>query len=232
MKPIIDKIKTFIYYSIYKRRLRRPRKWYLNGDELDKFQHILEAVNYVKVAQLPHVFFEFGCHSGRTFAAALLSSQFLRIKLDAYAFDSFHGLPETNVKEDGIFVSGSFSTSVDEFKKIIYSKTGIRMPNDHIIKGYYEHSLKGDLSVLPKKVGFVSIDVDLYSSTVTVLEFLKDYLCNGTVVLFDDWYCFPPGKNMGEKRAVIEFIMKYPYITFTEWKNYSTFGKSFFIEIK
>jgi len=228
----INKIKTFIYYTIYKRKLKLPKEWYEKGDELDKFQHILEAINYVRIAELPPVFFEFGCHSGRTFSAAILASQFFRTEMDLYAFDSFQGLPETKKEEDGFFESGSFFTAADEFKKIIKSKTGISMPDDHIIKGFYENTLNDSLSrFLPKKVGFVHIDVDLYSSTVTVLEFLKNHLADGTIILFDDWYCFPPGKNMGEKRALKEFCVKYSNIKFTEWKNYSTFGKSFFVEI-
>jgi O-methyltransferase len=69
----------------------------------------------------------------------------------------------------------------------------------------------------------------LYSSTVTVLDFIKKFLVSGTVILFDDWYCFPPGKEMGERRAFNEFLKKYPEIQVDEWKNYSTFGKSFLV---
>lgn len=228
-----SRLKSFIYFNFYKRRLRKPRAWYMESDEDDKFQHILEAVNYVRVATLPPVFVEFGCHSGRTFSAAILASQFLGIQLDAYAFDSFQGLPETNKEEDGIFEPGSFFTSIGEFKRIIRSRTGIEISEDRLIKGFYQNTLDENLSRrLPEKIGFAHIDVDLYSSTVSVLKFLRNHFVDGTVVLFDDWYCFPPGKNMGEKKALAEFCAKYPHIKFTEWKNYSTFGKSFFVNIQ
>jgi hypothetical protein len=200
-------------------------------DENFKFIHILEAVNYIRVAEMPNVFFEFGCHSGRTFSAALLASKFLQYEIKSYAFDSFEGLPQTQKDEDGIFESGTYRTEVKRFKTIIKKKTGIHLKDDQMIKGYYEDSLNSKLKLnLPKKIGFVHIDVDLYSSTVTVLEFLKDYLVIGTVVLFDDWYCFAPGKEMGERKALNEFLAKYPSIEFEEWKNYSTFGKSFFVK--
>ena len=45
------------------------------------------------------------------------------------------------------------------------------------------------------KVGLVHIDVDLYSSTVEVLEFVKPLLVKSSVLVFDDWYCFPPGSE-------------------------------------
>ena len=34
---------------------------------------------------------------------------------------------------------------------------------------------------------------------------------------------------MGERRAFNEFLKKYPEIVVEEWKNYSTFGKSFLV---
>lgn len=222
-------IKEAIYYMLNP-ILLKPRQWYLKSDETDKFQHIMEAVHYVRIAELPPVFFEFGCHSGRTFSAALLAAKYFRMPLDAYAFDSFEGLPETKKEEDGIFRAGSYCTGVSEFRKIVKKRTKVDLPEKNIIKGFYDQSLTKMLeNGLPRQVGFVHIDVDLYSSTVAVLEFIKDHLANGTVVLFDDWYCFPPGKEMGEKKALKEFLKKYPQIQFSEWKNYSGFGKSFFV---
>ena len=65
---------------------------------------------------------------------------------------------------------------------------------------------------MPKKVGFVHIDVVLYSSTVTILEFIKRSLVIGIVILFDDWYCFVPDKEMGDRKALNEYLKKYPEI--------------------
>jgi O-methyltransferase len=209
-----------------------PRERYKKSDELDKFQHILEAVNYVRVAELPANYFEFGCHSGRTFSAALGAAKYLNMKFDAYAFDSFEGLPKTSKSVDGIFREGSFSTSLQDFREIVRKQTKVDLTERQCIKGFYEDSLTEDLhEQLPKKIGMLHIDVDLYSSTKVLLEFVKEHLVNGTVVLFDDWFCFPPGKNMGEKKALEEFLVKYPQFQFSEWKNYSTFGKSFFVQI-
>lgn len=229
---MINYLKSKIYYNVRMPLLKNPRSWYVKSDETDKYQHILEAVNYVRVAELPPVFFEFGCHSGRTFSAAMVSSQYLGLELDCYAFDSFEGLPQTDKAEDGYFQSGTFCTGLDKFKMIVMEKTGRALSDDHLVKGFYEQTLNSELrSRLPRQVGFVHIDVDLYSSTVTVLEFIKEHLVTGTVLLFDDWYCFPPGRDMGEKKALGEFCLKYPHIKFEPWKNYSTFGKSFFVEI-
>ena len=230
LKKLISNIKQLLYYKLFYPKLDPPRKWYEESDEKFKYIHILEAVNYMKVAELPNVFFEFGCHSGRTYSAALSASKFLKFEIENFAFDSFEGLPEVLKSEDGIFRTGTFNTSKKDFVEIVKKRSGVLLKEDQLIEGYYEKSLTDKLSErLPKSVGFVHIDVDLYSSTITVLDFIKKFLVSGTVILFDDWYCFPPGKEMGERRAFNEFLKKYPEIVVEEWKNYSTFGKSFLV---
>ena len=79
------------------------------------------------------------------------------------------------------------------------------------------------------KIGVLHVDVDLYSSSCQVLKFIKPLLCKGSVILFDDWYCFPVGMYEGEAKAFNEFLEENRNIKVEEWKNYSTFGKSFFV---
>ena len=57
------------------------------------------------------------------------------------------------------------------------------------------------------KVGIVHIDVDLYSSTVEVLEFVRPLLVKGSILIFDDWYCSSAGESKGEK-FLEEFLFK------------------------
>ncbi len=202
-------------------------------DEDSKFSHILEAVNYVKVAgaddRIPCTYFEFGCHSGRTFSAAIRASEGLKIPFKFYAFDSFQGLPNVSTAEDGIFLKGDFSTSVADFVSLVKKYSGYNLKNDSIIQGYYNESLTIELQKSLPRIGVLHIDVDLYSSTVSVLNFIRPLICPGTVILFDDWYCFSPASILGEKKAFDEFLKNNSEIHVEEWKNYSTFGKSFFV---
>lgn len=203
---------------------------YQYSDEKLKYVHLLEAINYVRVADLPHVYFEFGCHSARTFSASVRAAQHLGLN-DAqfYAFDSFQGLPQVNIEEDGTFKTGEYNTSREEFIRVLKKQSGFNLPDENIIEGFYHESLTQALQNKMPKVGVVHIDVDLYASTVDVLKFISPLLVVGTVLLFDDWYCFPPGGNKGEVRAFNEFCKDNPAFSAQEWKNYSTFGKSFFV---
>ena len=203
-------------------------------DEHLKFVHILECINYLRVAgfnnEIPPVYFEFGCHSGRTFSAAVNAANYLGLEeAKFFAFDSFEGLPKTEVETDGIFQEGEFSTSVKEFKKIIKNRTGLQLDDENIIKGYYSDTLTDALQLKLPKAGIVHIDVDLYSSTVEVLEFIKPLLAEGSIIIFDDWYCFNPAKKQGEALAFEQFCEANSEFSFEEWKSYSTFGKSFFV---
>jgi hypothetical protein len=176
------------------------------------------------------VYFEFGCHSGRTFSAAVRAARFLKMDdAEFFAFDSFEGLPPTSAAEDGIFQTGAFCTARTDFVRIVEKGAGLRLDDEHIVQGFYRDSLTPELQARMPKVGVVHIDVDLYSSTVEVLAFIKPLMVVGTVLIFDDWYCFPPGANMGEMRAFKEFCDANPSFATSEWKAYSTFGQSFFV---
>jgi len=226
---IKQKIKS-IFYIIFDRNLYKAHKEYIFTDEQLKFTHILEAINHIRIAQAPNSYFEFGCHSARTFSSAARAARYLKMNdMEFYAFDSFEGLPDVVVEDDGIFKSSTFSTNISDFLHLVKKNSGLELPKSNCIKGYYKDSLTLEvLSKLPK-AGVVHIDVDLYSSTVEVLEFIKPLLVVGTVLIFDDWYCFSPGKNQGERKALFEFCSRNPNFKVEEWKNYSTFGKSFFV---
>lgn len=227
---LLSKVRNALRYRLSRLIRRGPAGWYHASDEEEKYRHLLEAVNYLRVAQLPPTFFEFGCHSARTFSATLRAARHLGVDLDAYAFDSFQGLPETDPEEDGYFQTGTFATSRDAFERRVRRLAGVRLRPEQIIEGFYEDSLVGAaVERVPDEVGMVHIDVDLYSSARSVLEFIHPKLVDGTVILFDDWYAFPPGENKGERRATEEFLREHPEITLERWKPYSGFGLSFFV---
>ena len=72
-----------------------------------------------------------------------------------------------------------------------------------------------------KKLAFVHIDCDFYSSTKLVLDYIKPYLQNGTIILFDDWHTFKGNYEYGEKKAFEEFREKNKDIEFNEIPCYA-----------
>ncbi len=227
---LLNRLQRSLRYRLGRLGRVGPAGWYHTSDESEKYRHLLEAVNYLRVAQLPPVFFEFGCHSARTFSATLRAARHLGVDLDAYAFDSFRGLPKTDPAEDGYFETGTFATARPTFERRVRRLAGVRLRPEQIIEGFYEDSLSGPaVEHVPDAVGMIHIDVDLYRSAREVLGFVDRRLVDGTVILFDDWFAFPPGQNKGERRATEEFLREHPEISLERWKPYSGFGLSFFV---
>ena len=121
---------------------------------------------------------------------------------DVYGFDSFEGLPERWTCDP----AGKFSVegSLPAVKR-----------NVRLIKGWFEETLPGFLEEHKEHCSFIHIDCDLYSSTKTVLDGLKDRIVPGTVIVFDEYFNYP-GWQRHEYRAFQEFVeengIKYEYI--------------------
>lgn len=221
---------SLLYKRVFDNNSYIAHKDYVRTDHREKSIHILEALNYTKVSLLPNVYFEFGCHSARTFSSAVRAARELNIlnQYQFFAFDSFEGLPDTS-HDDGIFKAGTFKTGKKDFVNKLKEQADFEITDNNIIEGFYSETLDKDLQNRLPKVGVVHIDVDIYSSAKEVLNFIKPLLVQGTVIIFDDFYCFPAGSNQGESRALKEFLNDNKNIKLTEWKSYSSFGKSFFV---
>jgi len=139
---------------------------------------------------------EFGVYSGNTINYI---SKFTSNNI--YGFDSFDGFPENWIDDNNniILNKGSFN------------KNGI-LPdvnkNVVLIKGLFQSTLEDFLnSHKDKKISFVHIDCDLYSSTKYVLETIYPYLDDNCVFVFDELVNVPNDTN--ELRALLEFINQF-----------------------
>ena len=74
------------------------------------------------------------------------------------------------------------------------------------------------------------IDCNLYTSTVTVLDFLAPRLKHGMIVAFDDYFCWSPTQVSGERLALHEFERDHPQWHFERYKDVHRAGVSFVVE--
>jgi len=133
---------------------------------------------------------EFGVASGRTINYI---SKFTTETV--YGFDSFEGLPET--WRPG-FEKGAFDRN-GEFPTV--------NPNVTLIKGWFNETLPGFIQAQNKKVSFIHMDADLYSSTKCIFDTLKDYIDTDCVIVFDELVNYPGfDGDTGELKAFYEFI--------------------------
>lgn len=133
---------------------------------------------------------EFGVFSGNTINYI---SKFTNEKV--YGFDSFEGLPEK--WRDG-FDKGWFSTN---------GNLPMVCDNVQLIKGWFSDTLLTFIQTQNKKVSFIHMDADLYSSTKYIFDVLKDYIDNDCVIVFDELVNFSGfDGDTGELKAFYEFI--------------------------
>ena len=133
---------------------------------------------------------EFGVDSGKTIT---FISKFTTDKV--YGFDSFEGLPER--WRDG-------------FEKGAFNRHGL-LPevngNVELVKGWFNETLVDFIQTQNKKVSFIHMDADLYSSTKYVLDILKNYMDKDCIIVFDEMLNYPGfDRENGELRAFYEFI--------------------------
>ena len=133
---------------------------------------------------------EFGVASGNTINYI---SKFT--KYNVYGFDSFEGLPEK--WRDG-------------FEKGTFNRNGnLPQVNDNVIliKGWFKDTLYQFIHNKNKKISFIHIDCDLYSSTKCILETLKEFININCIIVFDELINYPGfDGDTGELKAFYEFI--------------------------
>lgn len=159
-------------------------------------------------------YLEFGVWEGADFIRAYHFAQQLKLSsMRFYAFDSFSGLPEikgTDI-EQKVFKKGDFSCDVNNFKRNLV-RGGVNLDKVTIVPGLFQNTLTEEIKKkLPiRKAAVIWIDCDLYESTVPILEFITDYLQNGSLIVFDDWFMFGGRPDRGEQRAFNEWLAKNP----------------------
>jgi len=170
--------------------------------------------NYIKSGDV----YQFGVYSGVSIRNILCKYRQFNLINNVWGFDSFCGLPletKENIAYE-VWNEGEFSScdyldvnNPVEAANILKNQIQKEYPEYSLemIVGFYNETLKAcDVSKM-KPASWVDIDVDLYSSTIDVLEFMitNKLIVSGTLVYCDDW----KGIEFGEGRAFLEISNKY-----------------------
>jgi O-methyltransferase len=182
-------------------------------------------------AQVIGDYFEFGLYRGYSFWSAQRAAKGIgHSSMRFFGFDSFEGLPEVegNDRKAGIFVSGDYRCSRPELERLL-SEHGFDWDCAVLVDGFFDQSLTPEIKQrhAMSSAALVMIDCDLYQSTVPVLRFIADLIQEGTILLFDDWYCFAEADDRGEPRAFREFLAGHPDWTADRRQRFSRYGQAF-----
>jgi len=140
---------------------------------------------------------EFGVYKGITGKIWL---KYLPTDKKIYFFDSFKGLPEEWANSTRSLVSpiGTFAIDPPNFGD----------PRAVLQIGWFEDTVPTFVENYKEKfLSFIHIDCDLYSSTKTVLNGLKDLISPKTVIVFDE-LCGELRHQEHEYKAFEEFVLE------------------------
>ena len=179
-------------------------------------------------------YIEFGVFTGSSFNFAMKANTSLdkllgRSECDFIGFDSFSGFGEIKENDNHPrFQDDTFA--VDEKKILKNIKKNSNNQKYQIIKGFYKDTLiKKPKDYAIKKARVVMIDCDLKEPTALALNFVKDILQKGTIILFDDYIFYKGDESKGEFAAFKEFQEKNPNIKLRSAFEYGYGSKAFII---
>jgi O-methyltransferase len=177
---------------------------------------------------------EFGSWGANTMRTSYVGMRGAGLSRHMWAFDSWEGLPASEDPRDQHPGWGPGTShgqgGVDAFHEAC-DRHGIPREAYTPVSGYYEESLppRGTEGP-PTDIALAYVDCNLYSSTVTVLEFLAPRMKHGMILAFDDYYCWSPTHVSGERAALREFARQHPEWNFERYKDVHRSGVSFVVE--
>ncbi len=166
----------------------------------DYFRYVIDKTDVSGVC------LEFGVYKGDSinFISSLLPDKII------YGFDSFEGLPEDwrYDSEKGAFNLNGKMPRVNS--------------NVRLVKGWFNETLPEFVKAHREPCAFIHVDCDLYSSTKTIFDNLKDKIVSGTVIAFDEFFNYP-GWQEGEYKAFTELVaeknFEFEYIARTNFQQ-------------
>ena len=179
-------------------------------------------------------YLEFGVFTGSSFNFAMkvnikIDNLFGNSNCDFYGFDSFKGFGNIEINDEHPrFNDETFSVNEEKILKNI--KKNAKGQKYKIIKGFFQDTLKKNPENYDiKKARVIMIDCDLKSATLLALNFSKDILQKGTIILFDDYIFYKGDQSKGEYAALEEFKKQNPQIKFREAFEYGYGSKAFIV---
>jgi hypothetical protein len=168
---------------------------------------VLHAARLANVLGIPAISaIEFGVAGGRGLLALEKASAYAEeafgVSIDVYGFDSGRGLPKPTDFRDcpNLFLEGQFPLDDEQLVP--------RLERATLILGLVDQTVPEFLDRRPTPIGFVSFDLDLYSSTVCALRAFEadaELLLPRVLCYFDDITGFTYADHNGERLAISEF---------------------------
>ena len=118
---------------------------------------------------------------------------------------------------------------ISSCQRIFYLNKKIPKLNNNVepIIGYVQDTFEDFLKKHNPKINFAHMDLDTYDSTKYILERIKPYLLDGSILIFDELYNYI-NWQIGEYKALKEVFNDNEY----DFKSFNLSGSQVVIQIK
>lgn len=190
-----------------------------------RLQAVVDSVRYCVARELPGAFAECGVWRGGSVVAMILTLRQLELDdREIYLYDTFEGMTEPTEhdvspldppaladweearrrgEQPWVEVFGPELFSEESVRETLRS-TGYPEERLHLVRGPVEETLPGNA---PDTLALLRLDTDWYESTRHELLHLYPRLCDGGVLIIDDY-----GHWEGARRAVDEYFGDRPLL--------------------
>jgi hypothetical protein len=165
----------------------------------ERVSSLIEKVNHINFYNIEGNMVECGVWKCGMLGVMSIANRTSGIQRGIFGFDSFQGLPKSNIDIDGKESNGwegKLAVSMTEAETNLL-KMGCT--DVQLFKGFFENSIPEKKSNLGK-IAILRLDGDWYSSTMTCLNELYDLIMPGGFIIIDDY-----GHWQGCKTAVDKF---------------------------
>ena len=204
---------------------------------LEKMMTLNKIFYFLEYEEIAGDYFEFGLFQGTSFMAAMNAyKKYNKNKTNErvfFGFDSFAGIGIIDDEDiHPTYKEGLFKTKKNKIIKRITKHASKNKIKINLTEGYVENTIK-NLTALndknSKKCAACLFDMDLKIPTKIGLDYIKNSLDIGSIIIFDEYHGYKGDVNKGEKSAFKEFKKENPKIIFDEFINYGLDGKSFIV---
>jgi len=176
---------------------------------------LIQSLKYLSSKNINGDIVECGVFRGGSLALIAKYSKKLGLKSKIYGYDTFEdGFLNAKLTKHDLTLKGkkiefsknnlikNFNPNADTVRKTIIEFSKYKSKNLQLVKGDILNTLKNKKNI-PKKISFLRLDTDLYTTTKFQLKVLYPKLVKGGILHIDDYGMFP-----GVKRAVDNFFSK------------------------
>ena len=218
-----QRVPGLVIHNLSKARMLKIIFWHLNVD------------------QMQGDYLEFGVAHGHSMRAAEIAERKSSskkigvpyVKRNLYGFDTFDQFITTSQLDiHDTWKGDKFSASLDKVERRFKHSKNITLVQVDVNTLTTEQGNQSKKTYgLNQGAAIILLDMDLYAPTLAALIWCRELLQQGTFIMLDEYYAFKGHKDLGEARAVNEFLKLYPEIVLRDFCTYGAGGKVFIVDL-